>query len=59
MNPAITLELTLQEVNGILAGLGTLPHNQVAPLFEKVRAQTVAQVKAAEEAAKNQPEPAA
>jgi hypothetical protein len=45
----IKLELTLNEVNGILSNLGKLPYEQVFPLIEKIRAQGLPQ---AEEIAK-------
>lgn len=41
--PTIKLELTVREVNVVLAGLGTLPHNQVALLFDKIRMSAIEQ----------------
>lgn len=42
----IKLDLTLDEVNGIIAVLAQLPFNQVYDLVNKVRNQTIAQVQA-------------
>lgn len=50
-NTAITLELTLDEVNGIMAALGNLPYAQVMGLIDKIKLQAVPQVKAAAEQA--------
>jgi len=38
------LELTVQEVNAILAGLGRLPYEAVFELIEKIRSQAASQV---------------
>ena len=43
-NTLIKLELTLGEVNGIMASLGNMPYAQVAPLVEKIREQAIPQV---------------
>lgn len=43
----IILDLTVNEVNGILAALAKLPFEQVADLIAKVRDQGVSQVQAA------------
>ena len=40
----ITLELHVDEVNGILGALGQLPFAQVAGLVEKIKAQAIPQV---------------
>ena len=40
------LDLTIQEVNAILAGLGRLPYEAVFELVEKIRAQAKEQVEA-------------
>jgi CII-binding regulator of phage lambda lysogenization HflD len=40
----ITLNLTLEETNLILVGLGELKHSIVAPLVEKIKAQGETQV---------------
>lgn len=42
----IKLELELEEVNGILVGLGNLPYAQVQPLIDKIRGQVIPQVQA-------------
>jgi hypothetical protein len=42
----ITLDLTVNEINVILAALGQAPYAQVAELFEKIKAQAVPQVEA-------------
>jgi hypothetical protein len=45
MNPVIIkLELTLDEVNQIMAALGNMPYAQIAPLVEKVKEQAVPQL---------------
>ena len=43
-NTPITLELVLDEVNGVLMALGQLPYGQVAALIEKIRDQATSQV---------------
>ena len=40
------LDLTIQEVNAILAGLGRLPYEAVFELVEKIRAQAKEQAEA-------------
>ena len=40
---SIKLDLTLDEVNGVLISLGKLPFEQVEPLITKVRGQAVPQ----------------
>jgi hypothetical protein len=40
----LKLELTVDEVNVVLDALGNLPLKQVAALFEKVKAQAMAQL---------------
>jgi len=40
----ITLNLELQELNGILTALGQMPYAQVAELVEKIRQQAIPQV---------------
>lgn len=42
----IKLELTLDEVNGIIAVLAQLPFTQVHDLINKVRLQAITQVQA-------------
>ncbi len=43
-NTQIKLELTLDEINGVLTALGNLPYAQVSGLIEKVREQAIPQV---------------
>ena len=52
----INLTLTLEEVNGIIGVMSTLPFNQVNALMNKIRSQAVGQVQAAQAA--QQPAPA-
>ena len=42
----INLELTVNEINVILAALGQAPYAQVAELFEKIKVQATPQVEA-------------
>ena len=49
------LELTLEEVNGVLVGLGHLPYAQVQPLIDKIREQVIPQVQAESEVPKVEP----
>jgi len=46
----ITLQLSLEEVNGVLQSLGNMPYAQVAPLVEKIRSQAAPQFEAAQAA---------
>ena len=48
-NTTITLELTLDEVNGVMAALGNLPYAQVMGLIDKIKLQAIPQVKQASE----------
>jgi hypothetical protein len=48
---AIQLELSLEEVNGVMVALGNLPYAQVEALITKIRAQVIPQVEAENEAA--------
>jgi hypothetical protein len=41
---SIKLELTVDEVNGILNALGHLPYSQVVNLIENIRSQAVKQI---------------
>lgn len=50
-NPEITLELTLNEINMILASLGKHPFDEVVALVSKIRTLGEAQIKALQEAA--------
>jgi hypothetical protein len=45
MEPKITLEFTLPEVNGILQALSQLPFAQVAQLIQNIQTQAQPQVK--------------
>jgi hypothetical protein len=49
------IDLTLEEVNGVLVGLGHLPYAQVQPLIDKIREQVIPQVQAESEATKAEP----
>ena len=42
----IKLELTVEEVNGVLQSLGNMPYAQVVALVEKIREQATPQVQA-------------
>ena len=42
----IKLELTVEEVNGILQALGNMPYAQVVALVENIRNQATPQVQA-------------
>jgi hypothetical protein len=42
----IKLELTLEEVNGILASLGKTPYEFSQPIIDKIKEQAVPQVQA-------------
>ena len=42
----IKLELTLEEVNGILLALGQMPYVQVDPLINKIKSQATPQFEA-------------
>jgi hypothetical protein len=43
----IKLELTLEEVNGILASLGKTPYEFSQPIIDKIKQQAIPQVQAA------------
>ena len=43
----IKLELTLEEINAVIATLAQLPFNQVHQLVDKIRSQAIVQVQAA------------
>lgn len=49
-NPEITVELTLNELNMILASLGKHPFDEVVALVGKIRSQGEVQIKALQEA---------
>ena len=50
MEDKITLELTINEVNGVLVALSKLPYEHVANLVEKVQNQAAPQAAAILEA---------
>ena len=43
----LTLQLTLDEVNFILASMGKMPYDQAAPVVKKVTEQATTQLKEA------------
>ena len=45
----MTLELTLEEINAIMAMLGRQPYEQVEGLIAKIRAQAIPQLPKTEE----------
>lgn len=45
-NPEITVELTLNEINMILASLGKHPFDEVVALVGKIRSQGESQIQA-------------
>jgi len=49
-NPEITVELTLSEINMILATLGKHPFDDVVALIAKIRSQGEIQIKALQDA---------
>lgn len=44
----ITITLSLEELNGVMAALGNMPYVQAAPLVDKIRNQAAPQLKATE-----------
>lgn len=52
-NPELTIELTMNEVNMILACLGKHPFDEVVALVSKIRDQGETQIKALQEAAES------
>lgn len=42
----IKLELTLEEVNGVLGSLGKMPYELAYPLIDKIKSQAMPQVQA-------------
>jgi len=40
----ITIQLSLDELNVVMSGLGQLPYAQVSPLVDKIRGQAIPQV---------------
>lgn len=51
-NLKINLELTVAEVNVLMAGLGKLPLEAVIIVYESIKAQAQPQIQAAEDASK-------
>ena len=47
----ISLQLEINEINGILSALGQMPYVQVRELVEKIQQQAVPQVQAQEQVA--------
>ena len=45
-NPELTVELTLNEINMILASLGKHPFDEISQLIGKIRSQGEAQIQA-------------
>jgi hypothetical protein len=54
----IHLELTIDEVNGILQSLGNMPYAQVVTLVEKIKAQAIPQVPVTQAPAVTESDPA-
>lgn len=50
----IQLNLTLEEVNGIIAIMANLPFGQVHDIIQKIREQAITQVQEANAQAENQ-----
>ena len=44
----IKLELTLEEINGVLGSLGKMPYELAYPLIDKIKAQAIPQIPAPE-----------
>lgn len=44
----IKLELTLEEVNGVLGSLGKMPYELAYPLIDKIKQQAIPQIPAPE-----------
>lgn len=51
MEQQIKLELTVNEINAVLAGLAELPFKSSADLIQKIRMSALPQIAAAQEAA--------
>ena len=47
-NQVVTLELTLEDVNVVLAGLGELPAKASLAVIEKIRSQAVTQLQSSQ-----------
>lgn len=48
-NVTIKLELSVQEVNTVMAGLGQLPYAQVVDVVEKIKVQAIPQTQKPQE----------
>jgi hypothetical protein len=55
----IKLELTVEEVNGVLQSLGNMPYAQVVTLVEKIKEQAIPQVPVTQAPAATESDPAA
>ena len=53
----IKLELTLEEVNYVLKGIGKNPYEECAPLVSKIHAQALPQVEAIKAQAPDEAKP--
>lgn len=53
-NPEITVELTLNEINMILASLGKHPFDEISQLIGKIRSQGEEQISALQAAAETE-----
>ena len=53
-NPEITIELTLNEINMILASLGKHPFDEISQLIGKIRSQGEEQISALQAAAETE-----
>jgi hypothetical protein len=53
----ISIQLTLDEVNVVMQGLGQLPYAQVSPVVDKIRGQVIPQVQAQQQAAQAPAQP--
>lgn len=53
-NPDLTIELTLNEINMILASLGKHPFDEISQLIGKIRSQGEEQISALQAAAETE-----
>ena len=53
-NPELTIELTLTEINMILASLGKHPFDEISQLIGKIRSQGEEQISALQAAAETE-----
>lgn len=56
-SPVIKLQLTLEEINVILGGLGEIPAKTSIGVIEKVRMQTISQLQQIQQAQMTQVQP--